>query len=239
VLVSVNGNPPAPALVGVGNPPASWSLAGVPLIAGANSISAQCFSIDTNNVQNVSPPAVTTIFYSAAMPVVDATAPLTVLTNGSGSVTGPASLSALELNQVYSVQAVPSGTWAFSNWSMGPDANDLSPVSDSATFSFLMTSNLVIQANFVTNPFRRRRAFIMGCFSRAMASRKPVPVFSPRRSLGEIAALTARKFSLTAGPMGLAAFSITSVMRAQRFAAREKLPSMFRCTSTLARGTIN
>jgi hypothetical protein len=164
VLVSVNGNPPAPALVGVGNPPTSWSLAGVPLIAGANSISAQCFSIDTNNVQNVSPPAVTTIFYSAAMPVVDATAPLTVLTNGSGSVTGLASLSALELNQVYSVQAVPSGTWAFSNWSMGPDANDLAPVSDSATFSFLMTSNLVIQANFVTNPFPATAGVYHGLF---------------------------------------------------------------------------
>jgi hypothetical protein len=140
----------------------NWS-ATVSLVSGANVITAQSFT--TNGQTNVSLPVTRTVFYAATRPSPLDKSVLTLLTNGNGKITGLANQASLEVNKVYTVKAVPVGNWVFTNWSSGTNTNSLTSLSDSASLSFLMSSNLILQASFVTNPFTALAGVYNGLFS--------------------------------------------------------------------------
>src|SRR5206468_1009847 len=74
------------------------------------------------------------------------TSPLTLSTNGHGSVVGATNFQRLEVGRAYKLTATASAGFVFSNWT-----GDVSGTAPKLTF--LMQSNLAITANFVTNPF--------------------------------------------------------------------------------------
>ncbi|MCX6894329.1 MAG: SpaA isopeptide-forming pilin-related protein [Verrucomicrobia bacterium] len=73
-------------------------------------------------------------------------APLTLRTNGVGKILWYQSGVNLEVNSSYTVAAYPGNNWLFSGWS-----GDI--VSTNSKLSFVMRSNLVLQADFETNRF--------------------------------------------------------------------------------------
>ncbi|HLP77369.1 MAG TPA: tandem-95 repeat protein [Candidatus Paceibacterota bacterium] len=77
-----------------------------------------------------------------------------IITNGIGYVSGakPASMVA---GKVYTLTAVPAAGHEFAGWSGGVN-------SDSPKISFVMRSNMVMQANFVPSPYTR--GFYNGLF---------------------------------------------------------------------------
>ncbi|MBI3852785.1 MAG: S8 family serine peptidase [Verrucomicrobia bacterium] len=72
-------------------------------------------------------------------------APLTVQTNGAGSVTPNLNGKLLEIGRTYTARAVPAAGQLFAGWA-GMN-------SDSPTLNFVMQPNLVLVANFVPSPF--------------------------------------------------------------------------------------
>ncbi len=85
---------------------------------------------------------------------------------GSGKISGPANGASLEINKSYVVTASPIGNWVFANWSGGTNSNNLSPLLNTPSLTFIMTSNLALQANFVmTNPFTAVAGIYNGLFS--------------------------------------------------------------------------
>ena len=72
--------------------------------------------------------------------------PLTLVTNGVGGITRNFTGNLLEVGRSYTVTGVPGAGQVFSNWVGGV-------ISSSPALSFLMQSNMVLQANFVPNPF--------------------------------------------------------------------------------------
>src|SRR5436190_1674707 len=127
-----------------------WS-ADVVLAPGTNVIAAH--ALDTSG--NWSPTRRVRFFY-----VVPGN--LTLVTNGLGGIAHGFTGSALEIGRTYAVTAVPGAGQVFSNWL----ANG-SIVSSSATYLFLMQSNLVLQANFVPNPFPVAQGYFTGLFGQA------------------------------------------------------------------------
>jgi hypothetical protein len=77
-------------------------------------------------------------------------ATLTVKTNGLGSVTPIDNGKLLAIGTNYTLNASPGHNWIFSNW-VASDGENF--VSNNPVLKFAMHSNLVLQANFVTNPF--------------------------------------------------------------------------------------
>lgn len=78
-----------------------------------------------------------------------ATAPLTVLTSGYGSVMPGSNGKFLTIGQRYTLTAAPASGYAFTNWTLdrgGPVATN------TAAIRFIMQSNLVLAANFVLRP---------------------------------------------------------------------------------------
>ena len=74
------------------------------------------------------------------------TAPLALEVRGRGAVTPFAAGQLLEIGRRYTLQATPLAGQVFSNWTG-------SFLSSSNMLTFVMASNLVIEANFVPNPF--------------------------------------------------------------------------------------
>jgi hypothetical protein len=83
--------------------------------------------------------------------------PLTVLTNGLGTVEPRLSGSNLILGQMYTLVARPGANQLFSGWSGAV-------VASTNRLRFAMQSNLVLQANFVPDPFLPRRGSYNGLF---------------------------------------------------------------------------
>jgi hypothetical protein len=88
------------------------------------------------------------------------TSMLTVQTNGLGLVSPSLDGKQLEVGRMYRIRAVPGPGQLFSSWSGGV-------VSQSATLSFTMQTNLVLVANFVTNPFPAVRGVYAGLMANA------------------------------------------------------------------------
>lgn len=124
---------------------AHWS-ASVDLLPGTNIIR----TIAYDGFGNYSRTNVRHIFYSVP-------SPLTVSVNGNGKVSPNFNGQLLEIGRGYSITAIPSNHWVFSNWSGDISAN-------TATLHFLMQSNLNLQANFVTNPFITLKGTYNGLF---------------------------------------------------------------------------
>jgi subtilisin family serine protease len=88
------------------------------------------------------------------------TAMLTVQTNGLGLVSPGLDGKQLEVGRTYRIRAVPGPGQLFSSWSGGV-------ITQSATLSFTMQTNLVLAANFVTNPFPAVRGVYAGLMANA------------------------------------------------------------------------
>src|ERR1019366_10394732 len=73
--------------------------------------------------------------------------------------------ASLEIGKIYTVTAVPIGNWVFASWKSGTNTNSLSALTGGASLAFDMSSNLTLQANFVTNPFTAVAGVYNGLFS--------------------------------------------------------------------------
>jgi hypothetical protein len=82
---------------------------------------------------------------------------LTLITNGSGAISGNFSGDTLEVGRSYQVTAYPGPDFLFSNW-VG------TVTADKAALTFLMRPNMTLQANFVPNPFLARVGDYYGLF---------------------------------------------------------------------------
>ena len=85
------------------------------------------------------------------------TSALTLTIAGTGTVSGATSGQGLEVGRGYRLLATPGTGYVFSNWT--GQASGISP-----TLSFLMQSNMSLQANFVPNPFLRVGGTYNGLF---------------------------------------------------------------------------
>ena len=85
------------------------------------------------------------------------TSVLTLTVEGSGTVSGAVNGQGLEVGRGYRLVATPGAGFAFSNWT-GHASGNL------PALGFLMQSNMVLQANFVPNPFLRVGGTYNGLF---------------------------------------------------------------------------
>jgi hypothetical protein len=135
----------------------NWKAA-VTLSPGTNVIAA--YSFDTNNISSLA--ATRSFIYLVKTP-------LTLLTNGPGGIRVAAGVSnnaALQINSNYSVTAVPATNALFQYWARGTVTNGpLVPGSTNLTLQFTMVSNLILQANFLTNPFLAAQGAYNGLFA--------------------------------------------------------------------------
>ncbi|MEI8079793.1 MAG: Ig-like domain-containing protein, partial [bacterium] len=83
--------------------------------------------------------------------------PLTLVTNGVGRITRNFTGNLLEVGRSYTVTAVPGAGQVFSNW-VG------AVTSSNAKLNFLMQSNMLLQANFVPNPYVALQGTYNGLF---------------------------------------------------------------------------
>jgi hypothetical protein len=84
-------------------------------------------------------------------------APLTLLTDGAGTVTGATNNAPLEIGRAYKLTAKPAAGNLFFGWSG-------STSSMAATLSFVMASNYTLTATFVTNLFPYLKGTYNGVF---------------------------------------------------------------------------
>jgi hypothetical protein len=82
---------------------------------------------------------------------------LTLLTSGPGSVSPNYSNAMLEIGKAYTLTAKAGAGGVFSNWTGGVFTNSLK-------LTFTMRSNLMLQANFITNPFSIAKGTYNGLF---------------------------------------------------------------------------
>ena len=60
---------------------------------------------------------------------------------------------------------MPTGNWVFASWASGTNTNSLSPLAGGEDLAFDMSSNLILQATFVTNPFTAVAGTYNGLFA--------------------------------------------------------------------------
>ena len=89
-----------------------------------------------------------------------ATSQLSITKNGQGTVTPDLNSTTLIIGQSYTVTATPATGYEFSGWTG-------SIQSSSPTLTFVMASNLVLQANFVASPYTTASATYNGLFNEA------------------------------------------------------------------------
>ena len=123
----------------------NWSSL-VSLAPGSNTFAVK--SVDTST--NESMLASRSIFYVVSNLV-------TLATKGAGVISPDLNGLGLEIGRGYTVTALPSVGNVFSNWTDGLTTN-------AARLTFVMQSNLVLQANFVTNPFLPVKGTFTGLF---------------------------------------------------------------------------
>ncbi len=119
-----------------GNGWSNWTAA-VALTPGTNIIAA--YAVDSTG--NLSTTNRLNFFY-----VVNAT--LTVTTNGQGILTPNDNGMLLPIGKGYSITATAGAGFIFTNWTGGTNL-PLSVLTNKITVSFLMVTNLMLQANFV------------------------------------------------------------------------------------------
>jgi hypothetical protein len=86
--------------------------------------------------------------------------PIIILTSGAGSVTPNLSAASLSMGQTYTVTAVPDAGQEFAGWTGSYN-------SSSPQLTFLMKSNLVLQANFRASKFNPQAGTYSGLFSQS------------------------------------------------------------------------
>lgn len=121
----------------------AWSLWTADLTALASTNVFAAYAQDTSGNRSPTNKVVFLYIPSAA---------LTVQTNGLGAITPVANGKLLAIGTNYTLTAAAGHNWLFSNW-VGGTTLPYSVLSPSSSYTFAMQSNLVLQANFVTNPF--------------------------------------------------------------------------------------
>ena len=159
------GSPPftLAALTGAVPGQQIWSQ-NLPLVPGTNTFMAYAF-----NSGGIVSATNTRSFYRA-------TAALTVVINGNGTTkaagskaNGSAANGAeLLIGQGYQIAAVPGPNTLFGNWTDGAGVT----LASGAQLSFIINSNLTLQANFVTNQFLAAQGTYNGLFAPASAPRQ-------------------------------------------------------------------
>lgn len=86
--------------------------------------------------------------------------PLTLLTSGSGSVSGAVNNQNLELGKGYTLKAKASKDSIFRSWKDG----DGDFLSTNASYTFTMTDGLILVADFIPNPFAAAKGTYNGLF---------------------------------------------------------------------------
>ena len=107
------------------------------LVAGTNTIRA--YAVDTSG--NVSTTNSVNLDYVVS-------AILTVSTNGLGSLNPNYNQALLQIGKNYSITATPGTGFMFTNWTGGTSL-PLAFLTNGTTVTFMMVSNLILQANFV------------------------------------------------------------------------------------------
>ena len=119
----------------------------VTLVPGTNLISARSFNqAGTNSLTNT----LRLIYLASSRLIVQTNVP------GTGSVTsatGATNGATLVIGQKYTILAKPGSNYLFTNWTSGTSPGALTNYPGGASLTFLMYSNMILQANFVTNPF--------------------------------------------------------------------------------------
>lgn len=124
----------------------SWTATVTNLIAGTNTVRVRA----TDTSGNVSVPVARSFQYVIV-------SPLTLTTNGSGTVTPALNGQLLQIGSTYTVTAKPLTGHIFAGWTGDVIAN-------TAVLTFTMQSNLVLQANFIPNPFAPVAGVYQGLF---------------------------------------------------------------------------
>ena len=96
---------------------------------------------------------------------------LTLLTNGSGTIQHGVWLPSLVIGNKYKVTAVPKAKNVFVNW-VGGTAQPYSALSSSASYTFTMEPNLLLEANFETNFFLAAQGTYRGLFAPTDSTRE-------------------------------------------------------------------
>ncbi len=132
VWYQLNGNAWTPA-----GGTTNWT-AGVLLTPGANTLKA--YAVDADGNASVTNSVAFTYILSDR---------LTVVISGAGTLTPNYSNALLQLGKSYTMTAKPAAGFVLSNWT----DNVAGVVGTTAALTFVMQSNLVLQANFIPNPF--------------------------------------------------------------------------------------
>ena len=114
----------------------NWT-ASAALTPGTNTVRAYAVD-DSGNFSDTN----SVTFVNATIP------PLTVLTNGLGTISPNYNGAYLPMGATYSMTATAAKGFKFSNWTGGTN-QPLTLVTNKATVRFVMTTNLVLQANFI------------------------------------------------------------------------------------------
>ena len=125
------------------------------IISGWTTPANQSVSVSGNST------ATTTVLYIPSTTPSDG---LILLTNGYGIIQHGPWPQSLVNGKNYRVTAVPNVKNVFSNW-MGGTTQPYSVLSQSANYAFTMQSNLLLEANFVTNPFIPATGIYNGLFT--------------------------------------------------------------------------
>jgi hypothetical protein len=126
-----------------------WSIVFTNVAPGPNTVRVLAY----DNAGNVSKAVTRTFDYVILIP-------LTLNTSGDGTVSPKVGGHLLELNKLYTLLAHPTASTVFSNWIDG--SNNVLGTSSKLTFA--MQSNMVINANFVPNPFLPAKGNYGGLF---------------------------------------------------------------------------
>jgi hypothetical protein len=124
----------------------NWSVNGITLQAGVNVITVTALDA-ANNAGSDS----LTVTYSGA-------SALTILINGNGTVSPNLNGQNLKVGKSYTLTAKPASSFVFANWT-----GDILAGTPSITFVF--QAGMVLQANFITNPFVPVKGTYNGLFA--------------------------------------------------------------------------
>jgi hypothetical protein len=126
----------------------SWAIEAVPLQPGVNVITVTAYDTSGNSGRDT-----LTVTYST-------TNSLTILTSGSGSVSPVLKSQSLRTGTRLTLTATAAPGNLFANWTG-------SILGNTRSVTFTLASNMVLQANFVTNPFPVLKGTYTGLFSDA------------------------------------------------------------------------
>jgi hypothetical protein len=147
VRVRINTNDWQDATLNTNGTSVSWQCP-ISVLAGTNTFMAK--SVDFHGRESTT----TTIKFFH-----NAWSTLTLITNGYGFLTPttnalgvPTNGASLLVGRSYKLSALAATNWVLTNWTDGSGSQLATNVSP---FTFIMRSNLVLQANFITNPLAR------------------------------------------------------------------------------------